>query len=144
MRTLNDDIIRAINTVAEERMLMLEQTPSYIDINNILYTSAATVNMYLNCARERKLKIEKPPEKRWIINLEEKINYIRRRLSHVYLVIQCKQNGTFTKHQLNIKHKLQRKYGSVSSRNINYQKAMLQQELKARSEHLKYQKRLSE
>ena len=99
VRTPNDDIIRAINTVAEERMLMLEQTPSYIDINNTLYTSAATANMYLNCARERKLKIEKPPEKRWIVNLEEKINYIRPRLSHVYLVIQCKQNGTFTKHQ---------------------------------------------
>ena len=98
MRTPNDDVIRVINTVAEERMLMLEQTPSYIDIN-ILYTSAATVNMYLNCARERKLKIEKTPEKRWTVNLEEKINYIRPRLSHVYLVIQCKQNGTFTKHQ---------------------------------------------
>ena len=97
VRTPNDDVIRVINTVAEERMLMLEQTPSYIDIN-ILYTSAATVNMYLNCARERKLKIEKTPEKRWTVNLEEKINYNRPRLSHVYLVIQCKQNGTFTKH----------------------------------------------
>ena len=61
MGTPNDDIIHAINTVAEERMLMLEQTPSYIDISNILYTSAVTVNMYLNCARERKLKIENPP-----------------------------------------------------------------------------------
>ena len=50
----------------------------------------------------------------------------------------------FTKHQLNIKHKLQKKYGSVSSGNINYQKTMLQQELKARSERLKYQKQLSE
>ena len=28
MRTPNDDIIHAINTVAEEHMLMLEQTPS--------------------------------------------------------------------------------------------------------------------
>ena len=50
----------------------------------------------------------------------------------------------FTKHQLNIKHKLHKKYGSVSSGNINYQKTMLQQELKARSERLKYQKQLSE
>ena len=73
VRTPNDDIIRAINTVAEERMLMLEQTPSYIDINNILYTSAATVNMYLNCARERKWKIENPPEKRWIVNWKKKL-----------------------------------------------------------------------
>ena len=60
VRTPNDDIILAINMVAEERMLMLEQSPSYIDINNISYTSAVTVNMYLNCARERKLKIEPP------------------------------------------------------------------------------------
>ena len=64
-------------------MLMLEYTPSYVDIINILYTSAVTVNMYLNCAKKRKLKIEKPQEKRWIVNLEEKINSIRRRLSHV-------------------------------------------------------------
>ena len=81
--TPNDDIIHAINTVSEERMLMLEYTPSYIDIINILYTSAVIVNMYLNCAKKRKLKIEKPQEKRWIVNLEEKINSIRRRLSHV-------------------------------------------------------------
>ena len=100
--------------------------------------------MYLNCARERILKLENPPEKRWIVNLEEKIKSIRRRLSHVYLVIQCQQNGTFTKHQLNIKHKLQKNYRSVSSRNMNYQKTMLQQELKATNERLKYQKRLSE
>ena len=64
VRTPDDDIIHAINTVAEERILMLEQAPSYIDINNMLYTSAVTVNMYLNCARERKLKIKKTPEKR--------------------------------------------------------------------------------
>ena len=62
----------------------------------------------------------------------------------MYLVIQCQQNRAFTKHQLNIKHKLQKRYGSVGSRNINYQKTVLQQELKATSERLKYQKRLSE
>ena len=49
-----------------------------------------------------------------------------------------------TKHQLNIKHKLQKKYGKTSSRNMNYQKTILQQELRATSKHLKYQKRLSE
>ena len=142
VRTPNDDIIHTINTVAVERILMLEQTPSYIDLNNI-YTSAVTIIMYLNCARGRKLKIEKPAEKRRIVNLEEKINSIRQRLSHVYLVIQFQQNGTFTKHQLNIKHQLQKKYGSVNSRNMNYQKATLQQELKTTSKRSKYQKRLS-
>ena len=35
VRTPNDGIIHAINTVAEERMLMSEQTPSHIDINNV-------------------------------------------------------------------------------------------------------------
>ena len=42
-------------------MVMLEQTLLYVNIN--IYTSAVTVNMYLNCVREQKLKIEKPPEK---------------------------------------------------------------------------------
>ena len=40
---------------------MLEQTLLYVNIN--IYTSAVTVNMYLNCVREQKLKIEKTPEK---------------------------------------------------------------------------------
>ena len=142
VRTPNDDIIHTINTVAVERILMLEQTPSYIDINNI-YTSAVAIIMYLNCARGRKLKIEKPAEKRRIVNLGENTHSVRRRLSHVYLVIQFQQNGTFTKHQLNIKHQLQKKYGSVNSRNMNYQKAMLQQELKTTFKRSKYQKRLS-
>ena len=35
VRTPNEGIIHAINTVAEERMLISEQTPSHIDINNI-------------------------------------------------------------------------------------------------------------
>ena len=35
VRTPNDSIIHAINTIAEELMLMSEQTPSHIDINNI-------------------------------------------------------------------------------------------------------------
>ena len=32
---------------------------------------------------------------------------------HMYLVIQCQQNGTFTKHQLNIKRKLQKSTGML-------------------------------
>ena len=57
VKTPNNDIIHALKTGSEKRMLLLEQPPSYIGINNNLYTSAVTVNMHLNCARERKLKI---------------------------------------------------------------------------------------
>ena len=87
VRSPNDDIIHAINTIAEERMLKLEQTPLYLYINNMLHTSGVTVNMYLNC--EEKLKIEKTLGKRWVVSLEQKINSTRQSLSHVYLGIQC-------------------------------------------------------
>ena len=90
---------------------MLEQTLLYVNIN--IYTSGVTVNMYLNCVREQKLKIEKTPEKWWIVNFEEKINSTRRKSYHMYLVIQCQQNGTFTKHQLNIKRELQKSTGML-------------------------------
>ena len=63
VRKPNVDIIHAIKTVAEERMLMLEQTPSYIDINNILYASAVTVNMYLILCKRTEIKDRKKTRK---------------------------------------------------------------------------------
>ena len=43
-----------------------------------------------------------------------------------------------------MKHKLKKKFGGVSTRNMNYHKTVFQQKLKATNERLKYQKRLSE
>ena len=43
-----------------------------------------------------------------------------------------------------MKHKLQKNFGGVSTRNMNYHETVFQQKLKATNERLKYQKRLSE
>ena len=49
----------------------------------------------------------------------------------------------FTKHQLNIKHNLQKSTGKLVLEIWTIKKKILQQELKATSKRLKYQKRLS-
>ena len=93
MRTTNEGIIHAINTVAEERMLMSEQTPSHIDINNINICSHH--QCVLKLWQRTKIQDRKNPEKRWIVNLEEKINFIRRRLSHLYLIINVNKTKLY-------------------------------------------------
>ena len=93
VRTTNEGIIHAINTVAEERMLMSEQTPSHIDINNI---NICSHHQYvLKLWQRTKIQDRKNPEKRWIVNLEEKINFIRRRLSHLYLIINVNKTKLY-------------------------------------------------
>ena len=93
VRTTNEGIIHAINTVAEERMLMSEQTPSHIDINNINICSHR--QYVLKLWQRTKIQDRKNPEKRWIVNLEEKINFIRRRLSHLYLIINVNKTKLY-------------------------------------------------
>ena len=93
MRTTNEGIIHAINTVAEERMLMSEQTPSHIDINNI--NTCSHHQYVLKLWQRTKIQDRKNPEKRWIVNLEEKINFIRRRLSHLYLIINVNKTKLY-------------------------------------------------
>ena len=61
VRTPNDSIIHAINTVAGERMIMSEQTPSHIDINNI---GVCSHHQYvLKLWQRTKIEDQKPPRK---------------------------------------------------------------------------------
>ena len=84
-------------------------------------------------ARHGKLREKKNTRKEkktpgWISNFENKINAIRRKLSHVTVILNCKEHRKLTKKQLNIRRKLQKMYGSVKTTRLHKIKAQLTHE----------------
>ena len=84
------------------------------DINVIHYTSAATV-----LEQEGKLKENKYFEKQntkpgWKIQLEQKIEAIRKRIAYIDVRLKCKNEETYTKHQRKIKERLKKWYRRTS------------------------------
>ena len=53
-------------------------------------------------------------EPKWIIDLENSIAKIRKLIAYTNVIIKCKNENKFTKHQLMLKSKLQKKFGSTS------------------------------
>ena len=86
-------------------------------------------------------KQEKP---KWIVNLENNIERIRKEIAHVVFIINCKKKGKFTKRQNTILHRLTKKYGNTKMRTLKTKLALLKQDLRSKSETLKHEKRISE
>ena len=78
------------------------------------------------------------------MNLKDSIEKIRKLIAHTKVVIRCKKENHFTKHQENLKIKLQKTYGSSKMKILETKLTVLQQELKSKTERLRYQKKLYE
>ena len=83
-----------------------------------------------NCMKGRTLIPKKSTS-----NFENKINAIRRKLSHVTLILNCK--GKLMQKQQNIKRKLKKMHGSVKTNRVHEIKAQLTHELKVQSKVLR-------
>ena len=86
-------------------------------------------------------KQEKP---KWIVNLESNIERIKAEISHVHVIINCKNRRKFTKHQNTILNRLTNKSGNIKKRTSKTKQALLKQHPKSKSEKLKREKKLSE
>ena len=97
-------------------------------INVMQYASAVTLLARHGKLRQRRNihSRKKPPG--WISNFENKINAIRKKLSHVALILNCKSE--VTQKQQNIKRKLKKMYGSVKTNRMQEIKMQLTHELK--------------
>ena len=81
---------------------------------------------------------------KWITSIESSINRIRKLISHVHVVIKCKRESTFTKHQKTLLHTLKKKFGDSKMSTLETKLTSLKQELKSKVDNLKQQKRLIE
>ena len=74
--------------------------PNFFDINVLLYTAAVTANEHKGNLKEntnQRPKTYNPPK--WITNIENKINYLRKTIGQLTTDINYKETERFTKHQ---------------------------------------------
>ena len=94
--------------------------------------------------RERKTKKRDQKPRGWMINIKNKIDAIRRKLSHINLIIKCKKENIFTPRQRNIQKKLKRMYGSVRTEILMEMETRLKHDLSVQSKILRDKKAVPE
>ena len=77
----------------------------------------------------------------WITNIEAKILRLRRTISHLTTIINCKKTGIFTNHQKDLKERYYKKYGNTKLHTLKFKLTVLKHNLCATSTKLKYQKK---
>ena len=94
---------------------------TYEDINSLIYSSAVTLKEHLG-KRSTKVADSKPEdtEPKWLIQLNERINRLRRDITHIGVVLECKQNNHFTNNQIKIQQRLRRKFGNTRRNTLIY------------------------
>ena len=140
-RKIEDIELRAANKIMEE-IIENDKNVTLWKINVMQYTTAVTLLARHGKLRQKKNDRPKKKTPGWISNFENKINAIRRKLSHVTLLLNYK--GKLTRKQQNIKRKLKRMYGSVKTSRMEEIKAQLTHELKVTSKILRDKKRVTE
>ena len=76
----------------------------------------------------------------WQIQLEQQTSSYRRRLAFVDLILKCKKEGKYTKHQRNIEQKLKRWYKKTTVENLTHVRTELKEKLGATAEKLRRRK----
>ena len=108
------------------------------------YTTAITLLARHGRLREKKNVRAKRKTPGWILNIENRINAIRRKISHVTLILKCVDVNNMTRKQSNIRRKLKRMYGSVRASRLEEVEANLKHELAVESKKLRDKKIIAE
>ena len=122
------------------QILRVKRPCQVIDV--MLSMAAITLKTHLGDLKEtkqEKITVTKPG---WIINLDQRIVLLRRKIAHTELIIKYKQ--PFTTHQLKISTKLKQLFGNTKIRTLEYNEKILKQDLEATSNKLSYKPKLNE
>ena len=113
------------------------------DINVAYYTSAVTLIERLGRpkAKTNAYKNQKPG---WQIQAETRINSLRKKLSLINVVEQCKANNSYTRHQRTIERKIKKSHGFTRRETLEFWKVDLKQQLKTECEKLRRRKKAEE
>ena len=143
-KKLDEKVISTINGICGEALQSLSNI-DYWDINYIIYCAAITCKEFNNdvISSPPKPTDEKNQTPKWTTQLEASITNIRRNIAHLEIVFKCKQENKFTKHQRNLFQNFRKKFGNTRASNQSYKLTKLKQDLKSKSEKLKYEKRLT-
>ena len=99
-----------LNKIIEEAIMRLEKKHQ-LDlwtINVIYYTSAVSILQKEGKLKEEKGNKQPKGKPGWQIRHESRIQAIRRKLSYTAVLQQCQRENKYTKHQRNIKQKMEK------------------------------------
>ena len=144
-KKIDKDIIIAANDIAKDVLETIEN-PDFSELNCLIYATAMTCKEYNNDIR--RIEPEKAKEKldmpKWIYRLEESISRVRGEINQINVLIKCKFEKQFTAHQKRLLNKFLKNYGNTKMTTLEFKCTMLKQDLKSKTEKLKYQKRIIE
>ena len=143
-RKIEDIEIEAVNRIIEE---ILSQNGSSINlwhINVMQYATAITLLSRHGKLREnkKKNKVDKTPG--WMMNIMNRINAIRRKLSYINLVRKCREQNIFTRKQKQIERNLKRRYGNINNQRLYEIESILKHDLSVQSKILRDRKIVTE
>ena len=143
-RRIDDLEILAANRIMDEVILTEGENINLWKINVMQYTTAITLLARHGRLREKKNVRAKRKTPGWILNTENRINAIRRKISHVTLILKCVDVNNMTRKQSNIRRKLKRMYGSIRASRLEEVEANLEHELAVESKKLRDKKIIAE
>ena len=115
------------------------------NVNVIQYCTVLTVLDKNNSLKEDNTKADKHTKPRWLDFHEQKINNIRRKISYISVILQCRDSNTpLTKHQKSINTKLVKWYRNTKHSTLMAKIAELKHELKVTSQFLRNKKLLAQ
>ena len=117
---INAENQEIINIIIADQLDEMNQGSgiSLWDINVIHYTAAVTVLEQEGKLKENKYFEKQNTKPQWKIQLEQKIEAIRRRIAYIDVILKCKNEETCTKHQRKIKERLKKWYRRTSRENL--------------------------
>ena len=117
---------------------------NYWDINVCLYSAAVICLRETNQLRELNLTNNKPKFPRWLTQLEESITYLSKTIGQLTVIVKCKRINKYSKHQKSLLKKFRKKFRNTTLINLQSNLYITKEKLKAKSEKLKYHKKLYE
>ena len=144
-KKIDKDIIIAANDITKD-VLETIKNPDFWELNCLIYATAMTCKEYNNGIRriepeKAKKKLDMP---KWIYHLEESISRVRQEINQINVLIKCKLEKQFTTHQKRLLNKFLKNYGNTKMTTLEFKCTMLKQDLKSKTEKLKYQKKIIE
>ena len=140
---INDNLLKYVDDLNKEYLTSLE-SPNYWDINVCLYSATVTCLREMNQLRELNLTNDKPKFPRWLTQLEKSITYLRKKIGQLTVIVKCKQTNNYLKQQRSLLEKFRKKFRNTTLLNLQSTLYITKQKLKAKSEKLKYHKKLYE
>ena len=137
-----ETLLRVMDIIVSEEIEEIEQqyNMNLWTLNVTYYTTAITLLEHEGELREMKRRTQTREKPGWQIRIESRIEAIRKKLPYTYVLIECHKKQHFTKHQKNIKYRMEKQYGKITTSKLKHIQMQLKQDLKIECQKLRDRK----